>query len=198
MLERHATIGMSILRHRPMPQDANHLIWIDMEMTGLQPATDRIIEVALIVTDANLATVAEAPVWVVHQEDAVLAGMDNWNQGTHGRTGLITKVKASPLDDAAVEAQALAFLQQYVPAKASPMCGNSICQDRRFLARWMPALEDWFHYRNLDVSTLKELCRRWKPELMKGIPKEGKHEALADVHESIEELKYYRENFIRS
>jgi oligoribonuclease len=180
-----------------MPQDANHLIWIDMEMTGLQPATDRIIEIALIVTDANLVTVAEAPVWVVRQEDAVLAGMDSWNQGTHGRTGLIAKVKTSLLDDAAVEAQALAFLQRYVPAKASPMCGNSICQDRRFLARWMPALEDWFHYRNLDVSTLKELCRRWKPELMKGIPKEGKHEALADVHESIEELKYYREHFIR-
>jgi oligoribonuclease len=181
-----------------MPQDANNLIWIDMEMTGLQPATDRIIEVALIVTDANLVTVAEAPVWVVYQEADVLAGMDNWNQGTHARTGLIAKVKASLLDDAAVEARALAFLQQYVPAKASPMCGNSICQDRRFLARWMPALEDWFHYRNLDVSTLKELCRRWKPELMKGIPKEGKHEALADVHESIEELKYYREHFIRS
>jgi len=180
-----------------MPQDANHLIWIDMEMTGLQPATDRILEVALVVTDANLVTVAEAPVWVVHQEDVVLAGMDSWNQGTHGRTGLIAKVRASTLDDAAVEAQALAFVQQYVPAKASPMCGNSICQDRRFLARWMPALEDWFHYRNLDVSTLKELCRRWKPELMKGIPKEGKHEALADVHESIEELKYYREHFIR-
>jgi oligoribonuclease len=198
MLERRATIEISILRHRPMPQDANHLIWIDMEMTGLQPATDRIIEVALIVTDANLVTVAEAPVWVLHQEDAVLAGMDSWNQGTHGRTGLTAKVKASSLDEAAVEAQALAFLQQYVPAKASPMCGNSICQDRRFLARWMPALEDWFHYRNLDVSTLKELCRRWKPELMKGIPKEGKHEALADVYESIEELKYYREHFIRS
>jgi oligoribonuclease len=180
-----------------MPQDANNLIWIDMEMTGLAPATDRIIEVALIVTDANLVTVAEAPVWIVRQDDAVLAGMDSWNQGTHGRTGLIAKVKASMLDEPAVEAQALAFLQQYVPAKASPMCGNSICQDRRFLARWMPALEDWFHYRNLDVSTLKELCRRWKPELMKGVPKEGKHEALADVHESIAELKYYREHFIR-
>ena len=181
-----------------MPQDANHLIWIDMEMTGLAPVTDRIIEVALVVTDANLVTVAEAPVWVVHQDDSVLAGMDAWNQGTHGRTGLIGKVKASALDDAAVEAQALAFVQEYVPARVSPMCGNSICQDRRFLARWMPALEDWFHYRNLDVSTLKELCRRWKPELMKGIPKEGKHEALADVYESIEELKYYREHFIRN
>ncbi len=182
----------------PMPQDAQRLIWIDMEMTGLKPEQDRIIEVALVITDANLVTVAEAPVWVVHQTDAVLDGMDAWNQGTHGRSGLIAKVKAASADDASIEAQALAFLAEHVPAKASPMCGNSICQDRRFLARWMPALEDWFHYRNLDVSTLKELCRRWKPELMKGIPKEGKHEALADVYESIEELKYYREHFIRA
>jgi oligoribonuclease len=181
-----------------MPQDAGHLIWIDMEMTGLKPETDRIIEVALVVTDAELVTVAEGPVWVVHQRDEVLDAMDAWNQGTHARSGLIAKVKASVLDDAEVEAQALAFLRQHVAAKASPMCGNSICQDRRFLARWMPALEDWFHYRNLDVSTLKELCRRWKPDLMKGIPKEGKHEALADVYESILELKYYREHFIRA
>jgi oligoribonuclease len=181
-----------------MPQDANHLIWIDMEMTGLKPDSDRIIEIALVVTDANLNTVAEAPVWVVHQSEAALDGMDAWNKGTHGRSGLIEKVKAATVSDAAVEARALAFLAEYVPAKASPMCGNSICQDRRFLARWMPALEDWFHYRNLDVSTLKELCRRWKPELMKGIPKEGRHEALADVYESIEELKYYREHFIRA
>jgi len=180
-----------------MPQDANHLIWIDMEMTGLNPDTDRIIEVALVVTDGNLDVVAEAPVWVVHQDDAVLDGMDSWNKGTHGRSGLIDKVKASTLTDAAVEALALEFLREHVPARISPMSGNSICQDRRFLARWMPALENWFHYRNLDVSTLKELCRRWKPELMKGIPKEGKHEALADVYESIEELKYYRANFIR-
>ena len=128
----------------------------------------------------------------------MLAGMDAWNQGTHGRSGLIDKVKAATLDEAAIETAALAFLREHVPAKASPMCGNSICQDRRFLARWMPALEDYFHYRNLDVSTLKELARRWKPELMKGVPKEGKHEALADVYESIAELKYYRENFIRS
>ena len=180
-----------------MPQDANHFIWIDMEMTGLYPDTDRIIEVALVVTDANLNVVAEAPVWVVHQDDAVLDGMDSWNKGTHGKSGLIDKVKASALTDGAVEAQALTFLREHVPAKASPMCGNTICQDRRFLARWMPVLENWFHYRNLDVSTLKELCRRWKPDLMKGIPKEGKHEALADVYESIEELKYYRANFIR-
>ena len=181
-----------------MPQDPLRLIWIDMEMSGLKPDQDRIIEVALVITDGNLETVAEAPVWVVHQSAAVLDGMDAWNQGTHGRSGLIAKVKASAADDASVEAQALAFLAEYVPAKASPMCGNSICQDRRFLARWMPALEDWFHYRNLDVSTLKELCRRWKPELMKGIPKEGRHEALADVYESIQELKYYREHFIRA
>ncbi len=180
-----------------MPADANHLIWIDMEMTGLNPDTDRIIEVALVVTDADLNTVAEAPVWVVRQDSVVLDGMDSWNKGTHGKSGLIDKVKASTLTDAEVEGHALAFLRERVPAKASPMCGNSICQDRRFLARWMPALEDWFHYRNLDVSTLKELCRRWKPDLMKGIPKEGKHEALADVYESIEELKYYRENFLR-
>jgi oligoribonuclease len=180
-----------------MPQDASHLIWIDMEMTGLVPERDRIIEVALIVTDANLNTVAEAPVWVVHQDDAVLAAMDSWNQATHGKSGLIDKVKASTLDEAAVENAALAFLAQHVGQKVSPMCGNSICQDRRFLARWMPRLEDWFHYRNLDVSTLKELVRRWKPELMKGIPKEGKHEALADVVESIQELAYYREHFIR-
>jgi len=180
-----------------MPADPNRLIWIDMEMSGLKPETDRIIEVALVVTDADLAPVAEAPVWVVRQNAAILSGMDAWNTATHGRSGLIDRVKAAMDDEAAVELRALDFLREYVPAKASPMCGNSICQDRRFLARWMPLLEDWFHYRNLDVSTLKELCRRWKPELMKGIPKEGKHEALADVYESILELKYYRENFIR-
>ncbi len=181
----------------PMPQDANHLIWIDMEMTGLVPERDRIIEVALVVTDSNLVAVAEAPVWVVHQEDAVLAGMDAWNTATHGRSGLTDKVRASVLPEAEVEAQALAFLAAHVPAKASPMCGNSICQDRRFLARWMPRLEDWFHYRNLDVSTLKELVKRWKPDVAKGVPKEGKHEALADVYESIAELRYYRERFIQ-
>jgi len=181
-----------------MPQDAGNLIWIDLEMTGLKPDADRIIEVALVITDGELNTVAEAPVWVIHQSDAVLAGMDSWNQGTHGRSGLIDKVKAATIDEAAVEVAALAFLREHVPPKMSPMCGNSICQDRRFLARSMPALEDYFHYRNLDVSTLKELARRWKPELMKGVPKEGKHEALADVYESIAELKYYREHFIKS
>ena len=186
-----------ILRLSAMPADAARLIWIDLEMTGLKPESDRIIEVALVVTDGDLATVAEGPVWAVHQDDAALDAMDSWNKGTHGRSGLIDRVKASTFTDAAVETAARAFLREHVPAKASPMCGNSICQDRRFLARWMPQLEDYFHYRNLDVSTLKELARRWKPELMKGIPKEGKHEALADVYESIAEMKYYRETFIR-
>jgi oligoribonuclease len=180
-----------------MPADAARLIWIDLEMTGLKPETDRIIEMAIVVTDGDLATVAEAPVWAVHQDAAALDGMDSWNQGTHGKSGLIDRVKASMLTEPQVEAAALAFLREHALAKASPMCGNSICQDRRFLARWMPELEDYFHYRNLDVSTLKELVRRWKPELMKGIPKEGKHEALADVYESIAEMKYYRETFIR-
>jgi oligoribonuclease len=181
-----------------MPQDANHLIWIDMEMTGLRPEIDRIIEVALVVTDGNLVTIAEAPVLVVHQEDATLAAMDSWNQGTHARSGLIDKVKASPLDEAVVQARMLEFLREHVPPKASPMCGNTICQDRRFLARWMPALEDYFHYRNLDVSTLKELCKRWQPDIAKGWVKQGKHEALADIYESIDELKYYRGTFIRA
>jgi oligoribonuclease len=193
----YATIDQSHFTPTPMAQDPNRLIWIDMEMTGLKPETDRIIEVALVITDVDLVTVVEAPVWVVHQELDVIEGMDAWNQSTHARSGLIDRVRESTLDEAAVEAQALAFLREFVPPKASPMCGNSICQDRRFLARWMPGLEEWFHYRNLDVSTLKELCRRWKPDLMKGIPKEGRHEALADVHESIMELRYYREHFIR-
>ena len=180
-----------------MPQDPNRLIWIDLEMTGLRPETDRILEIALVVTDHALNTVAQAPVYVVHQSDAVLAAMDSWTTATHGRSGLTDKVRAATATESEVEGAALAFLRENVPAKASPMCGNTICQDRRFLARFMPALEDWFHYRNLDVSTLKELARRWKPELMKGIPKEGKHEALADILESIDELRYYREHFLK-
>ena len=177
-----------------MAADPNNLIWIDMEMTGLQPDSDRIIEIAILVTDAQLATVATGPVLVVHQPDAVLAAMDSWNQATHKKSGLIERVRASKLDEAAAESASLEFLAAHVPANASPMCGNSICQDRRFLARWMPRLEAHFHYRNLDVSTLKELVRRWKPEAMKGLVKEGKHEALADILDSIEELKYYRKN----
>jgi len=175
-----------------MPADQNNLIWIDMEMTGLVPDTDRILEIALLVTDAQLEILAEGPVLVVRQPVEVLDAMDSWNKGVHGKSGLIDKVKASTLDEAAVEAQMLAFLAQHVPSGVSPMCGNSICQDRRFLARWMPRLEAWFHYRNLDVSTFKELVRRWKPEVAKGLKKEGKHEALADILDSIEELKYYR------
>ena len=180
-----------------MPQDQNNLIWIDMEMTGLLPDSDRIIEVAIVITDSQLNTVAEGPVLVVHQSDAVLDGMDNWNKSTHAKSGLIEKVKASVLDERAVELRMLDFLKLHVPKGISPMCGNSICQDRRFMARGMPELEAWFHYRNLDVSTLKELVKRWKPELAKGLTKHGKHEALADIYESIEELKYYREHVIR-
>ena len=180
-----------------MAQDSNRLIWIDMEMSGLNPDLDRILEVALIVTDSELNIVAEAPVLVVHQPDAVLDGMDSWNKSTHAKSGLIDKIKASSLDEAAVESGMIAFLEAHVPKGASPMCGNSICQDRRFLAKSMPKLESYFHYRNLDVSTLKELAKRWKPALSDGFKKHNKHEALADIHESIEELKYYRENFIR-
>ena len=180
-----------------MAQDATHLIWLDMEMTGLDPECERIIELAMIVTDNDLVTVAESPVWVVHQSAAQLEAMDDWNKATHGRSGLLDRVKSSTLDEAMVEAQALAFMQDYVPKAASPMCGNSIGQDRRFMVRYMPQLEAWFHYRNLDVSTLKELCRRWKPELAKGLVKKGEHTALADIRESIAELQYYREHFIK-
>jgi|SRR5919198_338413 oligoribonuclease len=175
-----------------MAGDPNNLIWIDMEMTGLQPDSDRIIEIAMLVTDPQLEVLAEGPVLVIHQPNEVLEAMDTWNKSTHKKTGLIERVRASSLSEADAERVALQFLEQHVPANNSPMCGNSICQDRRFLARWMPRLEAHFHYRNLDVSTLKELVRRWKPELMKGFAKEGRHEALADILESIEELKFYR------
>jgi len=180
-----------------LAQDQNNLVWLDMEMTGLDPDRDLIIEVAMVVTDAQLNTLAEAPVLVVNQPDTVLDAMDNWNKSTHARTGLIDRVKASLLKEPEAEARLLEFLAQHVPSKTSPMCGNSICQDRRFLARYMPRLEAYFHYRNLDVSTLKELVRRWKPEIAKGLTKLGKHEALADIHESIEELKYYREHVLK-
>ncbi len=180
-----------------MAQDSNRLIWIDMEMSGLNPDTDKIIEIAMIITDAELNVVAEAPVLVVHQNDAVLDGMDSWNKSTHAKSGLTEKVKASRLGEAEVESAMIQFLEQWVPKSASPMCGNSICQDRRFLAKSMPKLESYFHYRNLDVSTLKELAKRWKPGLAEAFKKHNKHEALADIHESIMELKYYRENFIK-
>jgi oligoribonuclease len=182
------------MREYGMAADSNNLIWIDMEMTGLVPETDRVIEIALLVTDAQLNLIAEGPVLVVHQPDEVLAAMDSWNRSVHAKSGLVEKVKASRLDEAAVERQSIEFLKTHVPAGVSPMCGNSICQDRRFLARWMPKLEAHFLYRNLDVSTLKELVKRWKPELVKEMMKlkQGKHEALADIYESIEELKFYR------
>lgn len=175
-----------------MAADQNNLIWIDMEMTGLVPDADRVIEIALVVTNAQLEVLAEGPVLVVHQPVEVLDAMDQWNKSTHGKSGLIDRIKASTTTEAQAEDAALAFLREHVPAGVSPMCGNSVCQDRRFMARWLPRLEAHFHYRNLDVSTLKELVKRWKPEVAKGMVKHNKHEALADILESIEELKYYR------
>ena len=179
------------------PSDQN-LIWIDLEMTGLVPERDRVIEVAVVVTDANLDHRTEGPVFAIHQSDATLDAMDAWNKGTHGKSGLIERVKASSVAEADAEAQVIAFLQRHVPKNASPMCGNSICQDRRFLANYMPALEAYFHYRNLDVSTLKELARRWKPAILGGFKKAQSHTALADIHESIDELVYYRANLLNA
>lgn len=172
--------------------DDNNLIWVDMEMSGLNPDSDRVLELAVVVTDAQLEVVAEGPVLVVHQAAAVLDGMDTWNRATHARSGLVDRVRGSQLDEEAVEAQMLEFLERHVPRGKSPMCGNTICQDRRFMARAMPRLEAYFHYRNLDVSTLKELARRWKPEAHRSFEKQQRHEALADVYESIAELKHYR------
>ncbi len=178
------------------PNEFN-LVWVDMEMTGLDPDTDRIIEVAVVVTDMHLNVLAEGPVFAIHQSDETLDKMDAWNKGTHGRSGLIERVRASTVTEADAEAALITFLKNFVPAGKSPMCGNTICQDRRFMVRGMPKLEAFFHYRNLDVSTLKELCRRWKPELIAGFKKHQKHTALADIIESVEELKYYREHFIK-
>lgn len=174
-----------------------NLVWIDLEMTGLFPATDRIIEIAVVVTDAQLTVRVEGPVLAVHQSDATLDAMDAWNKGTHGRSGLIDRVKASVIDEAQAQTQVIDFLKRYVGKGKSPMCGNSICQDRRFLALTMPALEEFFHYRNLDVSTLKELARRWKPAVLEGFKKAQAHTALADIHESIDELLHYRKHFIQ-
>ncbi len=173
-----------------------NLIWIDLEMTGLYPDTDRIIEIAVVVTDPQLTVRVEGPVLAIHQSDAVLDGMDAWNKGTHGKSGLIDRVKASTVTEAMAEAQLIEWLKQYVPKGKSPMCGNSICQDRRFMAKDMPQLEAFFHYRNLDVSTLKELARRWKPAVLDGFKKAQAHTALADIHESIDELVYYRQHFL--
>jgi oligoribonuclease len=179
-----------------LPSSDQNLVWIDLEMTGLYPDTDRIIEIAVVVTDAHLGQRVEGPVFAVHQSDATLDAMDAWNKGTHGKSGLIDRVKASSVDEASAEAQVIEFLKRYVPKNTSPMCGNSICQDRRFLANYMPKLEAFFHYRNLDVSTLKELAKRWKPEILAGFKKAQAHTALADIHESIDELAYYREHFL--
>jgi oligoribonuclease len=179
-----------------LPASDQNLIWIDLEMTGLYPDKDRIIEIAVVVTDAQLTQRVEGPVFAVHQSDATLDAMDAWNKGTHGKSGLIDRVKASAIDEASAAQQTIDFLKRYVPKNTSPMCGNSICQDRRFLANYMPTLEAFFHYRNLDVSTLKELAKRWKPEILAGFKKAQAHTALADIHESIDELAYYREHFL--
>ena len=175
----------------------DNLVWIDCEMTGLDPDIDRLLEVAVIVTGPNLEPRVEGPVLVIHQSDAQLDGMDAWNKGTHGKSGLIDKVKASTLTEEDAQAQLLAFISQYAPKGASPMCGNTIGQDRRFLVKYMPKLEQWFHYRNLDVSTLKELAKRWRPDVLNAFKKQQAHTALADVQESIDELLHYREHFLR-
>ena len=179
-----------------LPASDQNLVWIDLEMSGLSPFTDRIIEIAVVVTDAHLTVRVEGPVFAIHQADAVLDGMDKWNKGTHGKSGLTERVRQSTIDEAQAQAAVIAWLKSYVPKGKSPMCGNSICQDRRFLAKDMPLLEDFFHYRNLDVSTLKELARRWKPAVLAGFKKAQAHTALADIHESIDELIHYRQHLL--
>jgi oligoribonuclease len=174
-----------------------NLVWVDMEMSGLNPDSDRVLEVAIVVTDAELDVIAEAPVQIVHQPESVLACMDTWNTATHARSGLTEKVRISTIDEETASDRLLDFLAPLVPPGKAPMCGNSICQDRRFMARWMPRLEAYFHYRNLDVSTLKELARRWQPEVYRSFEKKSRHEALADIYESIEELRHYRAHFLR-
>ncbi len=180
-----------------LPKSDQNLVWIDCEMTGLDPEKERLLEIAVIVTGPQLTPRIEGPVWVIYQSDELLNSMDAWNKGTHGKSGLIDKVKASTTSEADAEAGILAFISQYVPKSSSPLCGNTISQDRRFLVKYMPKLEAFLHYRNLDVSTLKELSRRWKPEVYASFKKQQKHTALADVHESIDELVHYREHFIQ-
>lgn len=185
----------SIARHPRF--DENNLVWIDMEMSGLNPDSDRVLELAAVVTDAQLEVIAEGPVLVVHQPESVLGAMDSWNTATHGRSGLTERVRSATADEAQVEAAMLGFLAAFVPTGKSPMCGNSICQDRRFMARWLPALEAFFHYRNLDVSTLKELGRRWAPDVVRSFEKKSRHEALSDIYESIAELRHYRQHLLK-
>jgi oligoribonuclease len=180
-----------------LPKNDQNLVWLDCEMTGLDPDVDRLIEIAVIVTGADLTPRIEGPVLVIHQSDEQLDKMDAWNKGTHGRSGLIDKVKASSVTEAQAEEQILDFIARYVPKRSAPMCGNSISQDRRFLVKYMPKLEAFFHYRNIDVSTLKELAKRWRPDVYDGFKKQQKHTALADVHESIDELVHYRETFLK-
>jgi oligoribonuclease len=180
-----------------MSQEASNLIWIDLEMTGLDTMNDRIIEIATIVTDANLNILAEGPMLAIHQPDAVMQAMDEWNTRQHGESGLTERVKQSGYDVAMAESETIRFLEEHVPKGCSPMCGNSICQDRRFMARLMPELEEYFHYRNLDVSTLKELAKRWAPEVYKGVVKQGKHLALDDIRDSINELAHYRDKLLK-
>ncbi len=182
----------------PAVPNETFLIWVDMEMTGLRPEVDRIIEVALVITDSQLEIQATSPVLAIHQPDEVMAAMDTWNTATHGKSGLTARVRESRLTEADAQRILLDFLRPWVPAGKSPMCGNSIGQDRRFMARTMPELEAWFHYRNLDVSTLKELCKRWRPEIARAFIKRSAHTALADIIESIDELRHYREHFLRT
>ena len=197
---------MSEIEHTPptpatvpvtLGKSDENLVWLDCEMSGLDPEKERLLEIAVVITSPDLSVRVESPVYVIHQSDAVLDGMDAWNKGTHGRSGLIDKVKASTMDEAQVEAALLAFIKRYVPKAGSPMCGNTISQDRRFLVKYMPKLEAYFHYRCLDVSTLKELAKRWHPEIFKLFKKQQAHTALADVHESIDELVHYRTHFLR-
>ncbi len=191
-----AAVTPAVTPAAELPLSDQNLVWIDLEMTGLSPFTDRIIEIAVVVTDAHLTLRVEGPVFAIHQSDAVLDGMDNWNKGTHGRSGLTERVRQSPIAEAQAQAELITWLKRYVPKGKSPMCGNSICQDRRFLAKDMPLLEDFFHYRNLDVSTLKELAKRWKPAALEGFKKAQAHTALADIHESIDELVHYRQHLL--
>ena len=179
-----------------MAHDKTPLVWVDMEMSGLVPERDRVLEVAMVVTDADLTVLAEAPVYVIHQPDEVLDAMDSWNKSTHGKSGLVDKVRASTFTEAEVEARLVEFLRPIVAERTAPLCGNTVHQDRRFMARYLPLFEAYLHYRIVDVSTLKELAKRWRPEVLAGVTKEGKHEALADIHESIEELRHYRRTFL--